>query len=305
MIEYIKEGFNLTHKNWQLILIQIAIMVIIFIGFIIFVGIPLAIAFVFFGVDLTHVRDFLNIFKNPMEFLSKYLGLAILIITTFFIYLCFASVLSMFAFGGTLGVLRNSSIDMEYKFSLHSFLQEGKKLFLPIFWFASIILIIFIAVSFFLGIVAGTGFSVVNAYEEGTFPALFIAYFIALLLLLSGIVITLLVLTITAYAVIILTVDKTGILDAFRKSFNFVKHNPKAILFYVLLIFGYASINLTMILLNYPFTLIPFIGFVINIPYQIMSYIVLNYLVIVMAGDLIIFYIKTMQYPVHTGAYEI
>lgn len=306
MIDYIKEGFRLTHKNWQLILIQITVMFTIFIGFIVFVGVPLAIAFVYFGIDLTSIKDATNILKDPMEFFSRYSGLAIFIIAALTVYICLASILSIIAFGGTLGVLRNSSLDKEYKFSLSSFLKEGKGLFQSIIGFAVIILLAFITISFILGILTGVGFSTVSEYGKGeTFFVLFISYFLAMLLIISGIIIGLCVLALFAYAITILAVEKTGPLTALRKSFSFMKDKPRAILFYAVLLGGYMLTNFSLVLLNYPFTLIPIIGFFINIPYQIFSYIVLNYLVIVVSSSLISFYIKTMGYPVRSGTYEI
>lgn len=306
MIEYIKEGFRLTHKNWQLVLIQITVMFIIFIGFIVFVGVPLAIAFVYFGVNLISVKDFINIFKNPMEFFSRYSGLAIFIIAALTVYVCLVSILSIFAFGGTLGVLRNSSVDKEYKFSLSSFLKEGKGLFLSMLGFAVIILLAFITTSFILGILTGVGFSIVGEYGKGgTFFVLFISYLSAMLLITSGIIVSLCVLALFAYAITILAVEKTGPLTAFRKSFSFMRDKPTAILFYVVLLGGYMLTNFSLVLLNYPFTLIPIIGFFINIPYQIFSYVLLNYLVIVVSSSLIGFYIKMRGYPVRSAVYEI
>ena len=49
----IKNGFRLVNKNWQLVLIQLGMMVISCIGFFVFIGVPLAVAFVMFGLDLT------------------------------------------------------------------------------------------------------------------------------------------------------------------------------------------------------------------------------------------------------------
>lgn len=300
MIEYIKEGFELTHRNWQVILIQIATMFIIFIGFILFVGVPLAIAFVYFGIDLTHVKDFLNIFKDPMGYLSRYLGIAILIITTFIIYICFAVILRVFVFSGTLGVLRNSFLDRQYKFNLPSFFKEGRSLFFSILGFAMLVFLLLIFISFILGILAGIGFSIVSEYgKDGTFIAMFIAYFLSLLLILIGIIIIIGVLTLSAYAVTILAVEKTGTINAFRKGFNFIKNKPKAILFCAILIGGYMLVKFILIMVNYPFSLIPLIGALITIPYQMFSYVLLNYLLIVMLSSLIIFYIKNRDYPVY------
>ena len=51
----IKNSFGLVHKNWQLVMVQVAMMIVSCIGFIVFIGIPLAIAFVMFGLDLTEL----------------------------------------------------------------------------------------------------------------------------------------------------------------------------------------------------------------------------------------------------------
>ncbi|MBI4654787.1 MAG: hypothetical protein HY752_07305 [Nitrospirae bacterium] len=305
IIEYIKDGFRLTHKNWQLIAIQIATMFIIFLGFILFVGVPLAIAFVYFGVDLTQAKDFLNILKNPLEYLSRYFWFVIFIITILIVYICFVSILSMFAFGGTLGVLRNSFLAPQYKFSFSSFFKEGKSLFPQIVGFALILLLVFIVISFIFGIFSGIGFSLIDIYGKMAFPLLFIAYFFALLLIGSSLLITFVVLTLSAFALTILSVEKTGAITAFKKSFNFIKNKPRSILFYAVLFGGYMVIDFILIILNFPFSLIPLVGVLINIPYQIFSYVLLSYLVIVVSSSLIIFYIKNTDYPLHTGAYEI
>ncbi len=305
MIEYIKEGFRLAHKNYQLILIQIAVTLIIFIGFMLFVFVPLAIAFVFFGIDLSRTADFLDIFKNPEPYISRYLGLIVLIFATFVVYICFASILSIFALSGILGVLRSSFLNRQYKLSLSSFFKEGRSLFSSVLGFAFILLLALIAVSFILGALAGIGFSVTNIYTENSFPSLFIAYFLGLLVIFIGILIAFGFIAVSAYALTIIVVERTRTLDAFRMSFNFLKKKPSALLFYAVIALGYMIIDFMLIIMNYPFTLIPLIGTFLNIPYTMLSYILLNYLLIVASGSLIVFYIKNVGYPVHSGAYEI
>ncbi|MBI4686623.1 MAG: hypothetical protein HY756_02425 [Nitrospirae bacterium] len=305
MIEYIKEGFRLAHKNYQLILIQIAVTLIIFIGFILLVFVPLAVAFVYFGIDLTRTADFLDIFRNPEPYISRYLGLIVLIIATFIVYICFASILSIFALGGILGVLRSSFLNRQYKLSLSSFFKEGKSLFPSMLGFAFILLLGLIAISFMLGILVGIGFSVINAYTEDSFPSLFIAYFLGLLVVSIGIIIAFGGITLSAYALTIIVVERSRTLDAFRMSFNFLKKKPRALLFYAVIALGYMVIDFMLIILNYPFTLIPLIGVFLNIPYNMLSYILLNYLLIVASGALIVFYLKNAGYSVHSGAYEI
>jgi len=306
MIEYIKEGFSLTHRNWQVIPILIAVLFIIFIGFILFVGLPLGIAFLYLGIDFTNIKDFLDIFNDPLRYLSRYLGLVILIITTFVIYMCFASILSMFAFGGILGVLRDSFLDRQYKFSLQSFLKEGRALLFPIFGLAVLVFLLLIFISFIMGILGGIGFSIVDEYSrDGTFIDMFIAYFLSLLLILIGMIITLGVLTLSAYGVVSLVMDRIGPLNALREGFNFIKNKPQAILFCVVLFGGYMLIDFILIIVGYPLILTPLIGALITIPYQIFSYVLLNYLLIVILSSLIAFYIKNRAYPLPSVTFEI
>ena len=53
--EAIKGGVRVVNRNWQLVLIQLSVVFISSIGFFIIVGIPLAIAFIIFGVELLSV----------------------------------------------------------------------------------------------------------------------------------------------------------------------------------------------------------------------------------------------------------
>ncbi|MBI5026889.1 MAG: hypothetical protein HZC12_09260 [Nitrospirae bacterium] len=291
IFELIKDGFRLTHKNWQVILVQIAFMIVSCIGFFIFVGLPLAIAFVYFGIDLVQVKDFLQMFRSPAEILSRYFGLVIFILTAFILYLGIVSALSIFTFGGTLGVLRNSVLDSQYKFSLSSFFQEGKKLFFPITGFAIVASAGLVVVFFIFGVFGGCGFSIISAYrEKETFIAVFTGTFFALLLIACGLVIVLGALALVFYSVMALVVERIGPLKAFKKGFTFIKENPKAFIFYAVLIMGYMSANFLLMFLVYPLSLIPAIGPIIGFPFHLVSYILQSYLWIVIMSSLLIFY---------------
>ncbi|MBI4680217.1 MAG: hypothetical protein HY753_03135 [Nitrospirae bacterium] len=78
----IKNGFRIINRNWQLILIQLGMMIMSCIGFFLFVGIPLAIAFVIFGLDFTEItklKDLLTTVTDPTEIISRYLGLILVL----------------------------------------------------------------------------------------------------------------------------------------------------------------------------------------------------------------------------------
>src|SRR4030067_402376 len=65
-IEAIKEGFRLVNRVWPLVLVQLSMMFISGIGFFVFVGIPLAVAFILFSIDLTGITE-----KDIFQLLKK------------------------------------------------------------------------------------------------------------------------------------------------------------------------------------------------------------------------------------------
>ncbi|MCJ7481869.1 MAG: hypothetical protein MUO31_02780, partial [Thermodesulfovibrionales bacterium] len=151
----IKGGFRLVNRNWQLVLIQLSVIFISSVGFFIIVGIPLAIAFIIFGVDLTGIADFrdiVKILKEPSDMLSKYLGLFLIVLACFLLYLILIALLGMYVFGGSIGIIGRSLRDSSLKFHVRTFFEEAKRLFLPLLAFTSFIGIIFIVIAFVLGI---------------------------------------------------------------------------------------------------------------------------------------------------------
>ena len=110
-VEAIKEGFRLVNRNWQLVLIQIGMVFISAIGAFIIVGLPLAIAFIIFGIDLTgltDVRDLMATLRGPSEILSRYLGLVLIILTSILLYVLLVALLGIYIFGGSIGIIGRS-----------------------------------------------------------------------------------------------------------------------------------------------------------------------------------------------------
>ena len=81
-ISVIKEGVDVANKNWQLILVQFIFMFLSFISLLIIVGIPLAIAFVIFGLDLTEIlrqKDLISVFQVSAGMLRKSLPIVLFV----------------------------------------------------------------------------------------------------------------------------------------------------------------------------------------------------------------------------------
>jgi hypothetical protein len=309
IIESIKEAFDLTNRNWQLILLRVVVALINLFLLLLFIVIPFIIALLALGIDwdINKAKDVLpSILSNPSAVFSRYLGIAVLLIAALTLYLTVASVIILYSFGGTLGVLRNSILNIEYKFSLSSFFYEAKKLFFPLLWLLSVVLLAITIIVIIFGILTSIVITVLYLYGESeSMFSVFIVSFFALLIFFSLFFGCLAGLIYTAYSIISLVVDNRGTSESFKKAWNFLKGKPKAFLFYIILIFGMLGINIGIAIFGGVLQLIPAVGIFISIPYNLVYYAVQAYLSIVLWSALLIYYMKGNDYPVYKAAYDI
>lgn len=292
--ELIKEGFRVINRNLPLVLIQIGVMVISFLAFIFLVGIPVAIGIIYLGIDLVRFKDVISDLKDPIEILSQYSGLAIFLVTSFALYLTAVTCLALFVFGGNMAVIKDSIKDPSVKFSFKKFLVEGKRYFLPLCWLALILGIFFLIFIFVLGIFVGAAIVLLAPYKDdiGIF-LIVIAILSGIILLLIALIGFLLLLALSLYAVIALVVDELKAWKAIKRAVSFMReHFLESIGFYLLLIAGYIGAVLLIMLVNFPFSMIPVIGPILNLPLQLVTYIIQIYLGLVMMASLIVFYVR-------------
>ncbi len=301
-IESIKEGFIITNRNWQLVLLKAAVIVLNILGFLFFLGIPIIIAIVYMGTDLANLKQVLPeiMSVNPMEVLSKYLGLILLMITSLLLYATFASVLILYAFGGMLGVLNTAITNIQYEFTLSSFFNEAKKLFFPLLWLFSVAFLIItgVVIIFMLTIVLSV-FILQGLRSTGSTFSVFITSFFSLLIIFLSTVMGLASVVYTVYAAVALIVEKKGVGESFTLAWNFIKNRPSAFFFYIFLVFSMFSVNIVLTLLGEILFLFPPSGFVLAIPYYLAVYGVQLYLGVVMWSSLLVFYIKGTNHPVY------
>ncbi len=306
IIESIKQGIRLTHKNWQVILLKMLVSIVNLVNFFIIVGIPVAISIFSLGLDIAHAQDILpSLLKNPIEIFSKYFGFAILIFVSIIVYVTVASFLILFVFGGMLGVLGNAAVDGQYKFSFSSFFEKAKKIFSPMLFLFSLAFLVIIGILILFGITAVVLISIVSTYNGlAATISVFAAYFFILL----GITIILASIIFTAYAAISLVVENNKAVASFENAWNFIKINPMAFVFCIVLFIGIIAANFVLIALGASFSVHPTTGFLYIIPHRLVSYIVQSYLGMIMWGSLIAYYVKSIKYPVHpnhTTTYDI
>lgn len=293
----IKTGFGLVHKNWQLVLVQVAMMVISCIGFFVFIGIPLAVAFVMFGLDLTELtrlKDLIGTMREPSEIISRYMGLFLVFLGSFLIYLLFIAAIGIYVFGGSAGLIGRMVRDNAFRFNMNTFFSEGKRLFFPLVGFTTIIGVIFIGVAFVLGLFGGGIAAIISiAKEYEATLALFLGIFFSLLLFCVGLILIACAIALTLYGVASIVFKGAGPLKATKETIKYLYHHPDALWLYCIAFAGYILASFLLILLGTPFSLIPIVGPILALPYQLFSYTVQSYLGLVIICTIFIYYFST------------
>jgi hypothetical protein len=296
-IKAVKDGFNMVHKNWQLLLIQLGMVVMSSVGFFIIVGIPLAVAFIIFGVDLTgftSAKDILRTLREPSDILSRYLGLVIIVFASLLLYLVTVAMFGIYVFGGCIGVLGISLKNSFFKFSMHAFFVEAKRLFLRLLGFTCMIGIALIVAAFILGILGGSISAMVSfAQSQDSTLAIFLGTFFYLILILLSLVLILGILSVTLYGIASLSLKDTGPLKSITESIHYLAGHPSAFWLYAILFAGYVLSSFFLILLSYSFIMIPVVGTILSFPYQLISYIFQTYLGLAIIATVLTYYYST------------
>jgi len=292
--ETIKNGFRIINSRWQLIVVQAAMMLMNCVGFFIIVGIPLGIAFIIFGLDLTglaEMKDIMALFKNPAELVSKYFGLILIIIACFLFYVTLVTTVGLYVFSGSIGIIGRGIVDPSSKFSSKSFFSEARRLFFPMMWYSLLVGLVFLAITFALGLFGGGIAAVVSAARsQDSTLALFLGIFFSLILVLIGLSFILGALAVTVYGIAALYFKGGGAAASFRAAFRFLWNRQQAFWLYVVLLAGYVLLSFFIMLIVYPFNLIPIIGTIISFPFQILSYIAQSYLGLIILAVIFNYY---------------
>jgi len=295
--EAIQRGSIIINRNWQLVLIQVGAMFASFIGFFFVVGIPLAIAFIVFGLDLTELSRFEDVFRTfrePSEILSKYFALVLLVLTSLLLYITAVLAVGIFLFGGAIGVIGRSLTGSAEKFQVRVFLSEGKRLFFPLVGFTSLVGLIFILVAFVLGLCGGLISVVVSsAREQEATLALFLGVFFSLILSVIGLTLILLTLSVTAYGSAVMAVKGEGPVNSLKESMRYLYAHSHAFYLYCLVFFGYLFISFMVVSVSYPLGMIPLIGSLLALVYHFGAYVIQSYLGLVLIATLFCYYSST------------
>jgi hypothetical protein len=290
----IRSGFGLIHKQWQLVAVHAVVTVIYVISFFILVGIPLVIALIAFGIDIATIaetQDVLGQLKNPAVLFTKYLGLALIVVTSFFLYIVVATTLWVYVLGGSAGMVGRTVLEPSFRFSMNGFFGEARKLFFPLMWFLLIIGLVFIAALILIGIYGAVIVAVVSfAKSQDSTLAVFLGIFSSLVFTLATAFIFFITLVAPLYGIAALFFKREGAFKSVHAAFRFLWDNQKAFWLYVLLFLGYFLASFMLMLIIYPLQMIPFVGSLVSLPIQILSSVAQSYLGLVMMAVLFVYY---------------
>ena len=154
--------------------------------------------------------------------------MALIILCSLLVYLAVILVGWVFALGGTIGILAKSILHEITKFSLKTFFAEGRRLFVPLSLFSSVIGIMFLLIAFFLGILVGAASTIIDIAKsyEATF-GLFISFFCSLVLMSVGIALILLTLSIATYGVACLVFEKPRSVQAIKETVKYLYYKTR------------------------------------------------------------------------------
>lgn len=296
----IRLGIETVNKNWHLVLIQMAAMLISVTVFFFTVGVPVGIAFVIFGLDFTELLRLKNIeslYIGSAELLDKYFVMALVMFLSITIYVLSVSVVWLFTIGGVAGVFKESILEGKH-FSLKSFFKEGKENFFPITGFSIIIGTLILAVAFVFGVFGGLSSRVIeSAKTQEETLALFLSIFFILLLLSVGFTVITLTLAITLYGIAQVVTFRQKGLEAFFDTLRFLWRVPSTLAFCVFVLVLYLLAGFVIILISSPFTFIPIIGTILALPFQILNYSLQSYMSLVMIASVFHFFYGHQSLP--------
>ena len=292
--EAIRTGFHTINKRLQLVGVQAVVMIINCISFFVVVGIPLGIAFVIFGLDLTGIsnaKDVFGMLTSPTGLIMQYLWLVFVVILFVLFYILLVTTLGLYVFSGSAGIIGSSILDPSRPFSMKLFFAEARRFFFPLMWYSVLVSLVFLCLAFILGLFGGGVAALVSAAKsQDSTLALFLGIFFSLVLALLVIAVILVFLAVTVYGIAALYYRREGSWKSFRESCAFLLKRPEAFWLYALVFAGYICGSFAAMVISYPFHLIPILGMIISFPLQLISYMVQGYLGLVVLAVVFHYY---------------
>jgi len=296
----IREAMAVANRNWQLVLVQFIFMFVSFISLLIIVGIPLAIAFVIFGIDLTEIlrqNDLISVFRVGVGMMKESFPIVLFVILAFVLYVAAIVAMWIFAFAGTIGSLAKTIINGQ-RFSFGFFWAESRRLFFPLFIFTNLSGVAFTILAMIMGILseAAKRIILVAQTEEATF-AVFLSIFFFLLLLSVGLFLFFVTLGLTLYGCAYLVFSRPRPFKAVRQVVHYLYRTSSAHILLGILVVLYLAAGSISVTITSLLAIIPSIGPVLAMPFQIISQAAHGYVGLVIIAAIFLHYYRTGHLP--------
>jgi len=296
----IREGVAIANRNWQLIVVQFLFMVLSFVSLLVIVGMPLAVAFVIFGLDLTEIlrqRDLMGVFNIATSMLKKSLPIVLFVILGFILYLASIVALWIFAFAGTIGSIAKTILNGQ-KFNIRFFWAEARRLFFPVFIFSNVVGFGFAILAMVMGILSESARQIIAVAEtqEATL-AVFLSIFFFLVLLSIGLFLFFFTIELTFYGCGYLVFSRPRPFRAFRQTMSYLYRTLSAHLLMGILAVGYLAAGSVVLTVTSLLAMIPTVGPALAMPFQLLSQAAHAYVSLIILASLFLHYYKTGYLP--------
>lgn len=298
-----KEGIGLTNRSLQLVFIRVIVSTINLAGLVICVGAAAAAAIAYLGFDLAQARELLPVLtRDPRDFLARYAGLFVLFGTAFVIYLMTAALLSLYALGGTLGILRDTALSGAPAFRLSGFFREANIRYFRLLRLAVSVGFITLLLSLFLFLAGGAASVLVNAAgdAESTLSVFLKSFVLMTVIMFTAVAAVGGVLT-AFWSMVISVTDGTGVKKSVGRAFSLFVEQPRSLVLSLVLFSGIVAARGLFYGVQVSMSALPFmtpVVYLVNVFFH-------GYLAIVLWSSLISFYIRHCRQSVSPVQWEI
>ncbi|UCG77977.1 MAG: hypothetical protein JSV21_10490 [Nitrospirota bacterium] len=287
----IKEGFRLINSNWQLVVVKFVAMIInVLLLFVLFL-LPVIISVAVIGIDTEPFQDMRSIPENLSTIVSNYLVLFIIAAFFLLVYLLVASVISIYVYGASAGIIADSIRSASEKFSMRRFFRSGKELFMPVFGFLAVVLLLVIVVMLIvllITIALAAFVDYLGQFESG------MSTFISMFLILLSIALMLFLITFSLavifYGSAVLVLDRKGAFESTREAVSYLYRRPAAYWLYCILLGCIILTSVVLTLIGFAFSEIPVVGAIMYIPFQFFTSVAQSYIGLIVLAAVFIYY---------------
>ncbi len=293
----IRHGFLLASRNWQLVIVQVVVVLLNILGFLVFVLLPVRVLAVALGVDAERSGDIMQFLDAATSgaALSQYLGAVLVILLCLFVYVTFVLVLWLLVTGGTIGSLAHACRDEGARFSMGVFWAEAKKLFAPLAWYYTILSVAVIALFVVMAAAFGAGALGYEAAGLGESRlGIFFTVMGVLLLGSCGLFFSLCLYVLSVQGLCPLAVEGRGAMDSIKTAWRFLEKDRKSLYLILIVVGGYVSIEILLAFMGGMLQLIPLLGIFFYLPYSIVANIFGIYLYMAVLAAIISHYTEAV-----------